>query len=256
MIDPSQLPPPELEPPPPPYPRALVQRPLVLPRGRSEASIGFGIGHETIGDVGLLYGAIRFYGRAATRLFEPYGGLQLLPAYSVDVPHDVEVEVSFLPRVYAGSRLRVTDDIALGMQAMVVNVDTDRATYASSLFADTKFRTSERGAIRLSGGGTYVRRTEQYPYDDRTFVRHAVNAFANATVQLQITPVLAIEGGGGVAVVRIVGESSGDLTASSYNYGASMLISVSDAVDVEPFFSGAVIESASSVIGGLSFALH
>jgi hypothetical protein len=254
-IDPSQLPPPEPAPPPPPYPRALVKRPLVFPAGRGEVSIGVGLGHETLGEYGLMYGAIGFSGRFASRLLEPYASIQLVPLYSADVPSDVEIDIPFLHRISVGTRLRIADDLAVGVRASAADLGTNHDGYSPGVYIQTKLRPSDEGAVALAAGVEYSRLNVLTGYNS-SGVSEQVSAFASAAAQLQVTPVVALEVSGSIALHRRLEQYVTDPFYRSYSYGGAMLISVSDAVDIVPSFGVLSSGDLGAVVGAFSVALH
>jgi hypothetical protein len=178
QIDPSQLPV-ESAPQRAPYPRSLVERTLLLPPGRSEITVAVGLGHENASDIGLLYGAVSIDGRFAVGRFEPAAGIYVVPLYGLAAADAGDVEVPLVQRLFAGTKLRIADETALAIQERAMNIDSVFRGVASRLFAEHRFRTSDRGAIQLGGGIEYIVSSQPGWYVDRVYFHH-VSAFATA----------------------------------------------------------------------------
>jgi hypothetical protein len=226
-------------------------RPLLLPAGRSEARFSVGIGRETLGPVALLYGAVAVSGRFASRFLEPYGGVDLVPVHGDNADrYGGELSVPFVQRLYAGSRGRITDDAAVGVQAVCGNLFTDHLRFSPSLYAEIKLRPSERGTIQLYGGVDY-----NYMRDPSA-PGHSVetaSAFATGTVQVQVSPTVGVEVSGSIVQQKILdGYYLDHKYTRAHAYGGDILLSASEDVDLVFYLSFISNMDLDGVSGGLA----
>ena len=93
-------------------------------------------------------------------------------------------------------------------------------------------------------------------YDQITFQRLA--AFASAGGQVQMTPFVALHIGGGITQHKYLDDEhdSDDDTFRSYSYGARLLLSVSEDVDVGPYVTVAYWGPVETVAGGVGMAVR
>jgi hypothetical protein len=247
MIDPSELPlEGEL---PSSYPRPFVERPLLLPRGLSEFSVGMGVGRESVGDVRLQYLTGHLSGRRAFERFELSLGGNVVLLHENNIPEGYdEPEIPLFQRVFVALQWRLPADISIGLQGVVGNLLSDYQRYSPSLFVRGKIRTSKRGAIYFSGGGDYNYQNEEN-YGEG-YVSHRFAVFASGTAILQATSDVALQVGGSAALYRYVDPI--DTSYRALSASVSLLISAGERVDVSPYVTIGQVAELETFGGGVT----
>jgi hypothetical protein len=254
-IDPSQIPV-EAPPPPPRYPRTFVARPLLLPSGRAEGVIAPSFAQETVGeDFSVMFAALSLSGRIAIGPVEPYVGLRFVPFHT-----DIDGELPMLQRAFLGTRLALVEQFALGVEGGVAAFGSGLRLFWGEVFASYRVRPSDRGTITLTGGGDleHYRASHRDYVDTSVATANGVSAFARMTVQLQLTPELAVEAFGRIGVFSFLDDDAyrRDSYETSYAYGGGPLISVGERTDLVPYFSVSVLPSGRVTSGGISVVVR
>jgi hypothetical protein len=218
------------------YPRALVMRPLSLPRGGFEGLVRLGMGHEAYAEASLVYGEIGVAGRYSLGVAEFFAGAQLLAFDTEEVPMDVaRPDVAAIERLYAGASHEIADETRLGVQVVVGNLGSDRQRYSPSIYIDHKVHLSRRSAIELEGGVDYNYQNEPSTNLFASFVWHRMAVDGSVAVQAQATPLLAFQVSATYVQYKYLEDYNLGFTAyRAQSYSARAVISVSDAVDVIP----------------------
>jgi hypothetical protein len=221
-----------VEPPvfPPPVPRAFVDRPLVLPRGVGEFSIGARMSTERVEDVRATFGG------AGASIAKGFGGFDLALGVDLLFLQDDNLsdgeqleKVPLVQRLVGTVTFALPNDSYLGLSGVAGVPFSRYRRYSPSVFVGHKFRPSKRLAIIVSGGADY-NRGKAYDTDR---VAHRVGGYGNATARFQVTPEFALQASGTIAQIKYVDPDHSMYSASSSLGGsAGILISISETADL------------------------
>lgn len=257
LIDASQLPVDEQPAPPPPYPRELVKRPLLLPPGRHEVGFSVGMGEQRLEELAVRYARLTGVWRLSLGLNEIYAGMMLVPVHGEALPMGAELDIPVLQHLYAGTKLAIAEETALGIQALLGTPGRDTTYYSPTLYVTHRFHPSDRGALEISGGVDYAYQRQPTGYGAH-FGLHRLAAFASGAAELQMTSVVALRVAGNIAQYKYT-DSRGFIPPESFrshSYSGSLQLSVTENVDLTPFFTIEVRGPLKAVGGGLGVAVR
>jgi hypothetical protein len=235
-------------PPPPAYPRAVVERPLLLPPGHNEGTVGVGVGRDSHEQFAVSFGTLTLAARAGGEAIEAFGRVQLVPVH--DEPDEqAMVDVEPVQRVLGGIKARLASDTALVLQGMLSSAGKVRQV-TPGVNVMHKLR-SRHAALTLTGGFDVTVQWSRYNADNKL-----LGGFAAAVGQIQASPTLALEVSGMFAHhLAIEGDYKGD-TAQTYQFGFAMIASLTQHVDLIPFVTIAVMPVSEGMLAGLAFSVH
>jgi hypothetical protein len=233
-----------------PYPRSFVERPLVLPDGMAQGSVGTRVGRETFDvpyrdDLRLLYLQGYASGSIGVAGVEIYGGVTLNLAHDDNLRENESFNLPFFQIIDVGAEFEVTSTTALGVQGVLGNADK-RRRYSPSVFVSHKLAFSDRNAIYL--GGTLDYNHANDIFEDMEVTTERLGAYAGATVRTQPSPVFAMQVSGTVAYFKYVDDyHPREDTFHSLSAGFALMFSVSERTDVSPYLS---VSTSDDVDGG------
>ena len=215
----------------------------MLPRGHREVGFDFEIAQETVDPVSLTYGTLAIGGRFSTGTIEPFAGIVLLPMHWD--PPGTSLDIPPLQRVYAGTSVSLPQDSLVGVEGVVGSVGSDFQYYSPSLFVSHKFHLFDQGAFVLGGGTNYILQNKS----------HRFGAYAQGNAEVQLTPLVALQVHAGLAGYKYRDADSNE-SFSSYSYGASLVFSASETVDLVPYVGRSVYGVTHTWDAGLSIGVR
>jgi hypothetical protein len=213
--------------------------------------VGVGLGREAHDDFTLTYVAVALQGRAAIGPVEPYLGVELAPFHE----GTRGIELPTIQHVYLGTRVAIAGETAIGVEGGATSVGSDIRGYYSDLYLDHRFRPSKNVAVQLRGGGEFTsgQVPGRYGYYVETF--QWVAAYAASTVQLQLTPEVAVQASALIAQHAFLHRNV-DRYYRSHSYGGGLVVSVRDGMDLVPYFSVSTVEPRQGMVGSLSVVVR
>ncbi|HLL22057.1 MAG TPA: hypothetical protein VK427_07995, partial [Kofleriaceae bacterium] len=234
------------------YPRAFVERPLVLPHGIVELWAAARTARETFRDNWVEYGGASVGVTVGRGAYELGTGTDFL-VFETDNLSEEAGEPPTFQRWHASAVVQVAPQTSLGVQG-VVGVPMSRfRRYSPSLDVAHKFRPSPRGAIVVHGGVDY---NYGRAGSNAQVVTHLLGAYAGAAVSVQVTPLVALRLGGRVAQYKYVDRFYGATKSFGWvSAGATILISISERADLS-LFLGRSSGPVDTTSGGLTFTIR
>jgi len=182
----------------PPYPRALVERPLVLPDGTIEASLSFAFARsEVIQDKAFTSLGVSPNVSYAVGRFGLSAGADVILDVTPDVVTFAGQSFQFqdeqrLATAYASARFAPVPDLALRLQFAGQGLTTDVPRTTTALAASYKARPSPRFAVIAALATGFSRTTYDDVSRNISESRAALVASAGLGAQLQVAPLVAI----------------------------------------------------------------
>lgn len=184
----------------PPYPRALVERPHVLPDGTIEASLAFALARSEVvtGTTFTSLGVSPHVGYAVGRF-----GLSAGADVILDVTPDVVTlagqsfefqDEQRLATAYASARYAPTPDLSLRLQFAGQGLTTDVPRSTTGFVTSYKARLSSRFAMIPSVGAGFSRTTYDDVSRNISESRTAFVASGRLGAQAQVAPLVALVG--------------------------------------------------------------
>lgn len=173
------------------YPRALVDRPVVLPRGGNEGSVGFVLMERSFDGKSHPIALVEPHLRAAIGTVEIELGASVMLLERLDL--DYYVPLDTLAELSGAVRHGLRPDLSIGLE-IEVGSPTSYVTVATHGVVTRKVRVGTAAALEASFALGEIYREDRPAFSgNEPYLEHAFSAIGQLRAQAQLAAALALE---------------------------------------------------------------